>query len=159
MIIKHSSPPTVYTADWEGENLSSLDFCVPHLWICISDNRFATWCPPRRPDYKEITHVYRLKTVGRENYFFIIKDARNTLYSKPFTTNCTLSEFLAPKHQKTAGKAFHALKNKTKVQIPPLSSGGLSLGTGCSVDKDDSLMSAMSFRINGKIVNIKKNGF
>jgi len=144
---------TVYTAGWEGENLKSSDFCVPHLWIFISDRRFSTTL------FKEITHVYHLKTTTRENYFFIIKDARNTLYSKPFTTNCTLSEFLATKHQKTAGKAFHALKNKTKVQIPPLSSGGLSLGTGCSVDKDDSLMSAMRFRINGKIVNIKKNGF
>jgi len=107
----------------------------------------------------EITHVYRLKTITRENYFFIIKDARNTLYSKPFTTNCTLSEFLATKHQKTAGKPFHALKDKTKVQIPPLSGGSLSLGTGCSVDKGDSLMSTMRFRINGKEVSIRKNGF
>ena len=146
------SSHTVYTAGWEGENLKSSDFCVPHLWIFISDNRF-------RHTFMELTHVYHLKTTTRENYFFIIKDARNTLYSKPFNTNCTLSEFLATKHQKTAGKAFHALKNKTKVQIPPLSSGGLSLGTGCSVDKDDSLMNAMRFRINGKIVNIKKNGF
>ena len=159
MIIKHSSPPTVYTADWEGENLSSLDFCVPHLWIFISDNRFATWCPPRRPDYKEITHVYRLKTVGRENYFFIIKDARDTLYTKPFTTNCTLSEFLATKHQKTAGKAFHALKNKTKVQIPSLGEGSLSLGVGASVVKDDELMNTLIFKINGKRVNISRSGF
>jgi len=147
------SSHTVYTADWEGENLKSSDFCVPHLWIFISDNRFG------RYNFMELTHVYRLKTTNRENYFFIIKDARNTLYSKPFTTNCTLSEFLATKHQKTAGKPFHALKDKTKIQIPPAFRGSLSLGTGCSVDKDDSLMSTMRFRINGKEVCIRKNGF
>jgi len=146
------SSHTVYTAGWEGENLKSSDFCVPHLWVFISDNRF-------RHTFMDITHVYRLKTTTRENYFFIIKDARNTLYSKPFTTNCTLSEFLATKHQKTAGKPFHALKNKTKIQIPPASYGSLSLGTGCSVDKDDSLTNTMRFRINGKEVCIRKNGF
>lgn len=146
-------PPhsTVYTAKWYGENIIPADFCVPHLWIFTSDGRWNS------AKYYEITHVYRMKTRDRENYHFIIKNARDTLYSKPLKGNCTLKEFLATKHQKTAGNAFHALKNTTNVQIPRWDQ--LSLGVGTSVDKGTSLMSTLQMKINGKLVTISHSGF
>ena len=142
---------TVYTAKWEGENLRSSDFCVPHLWIFNSDTRWTQF------SYQEITHVYRVKTCSRENYHFIIKNARNTLYGKSLVGNCTLKEFLATKHQKTAGNAFHALKNTTKVRYHDWKP--LSLGVGTSVNKGTSLINTLTFKINGKRVNISRSGF
>ena len=146
-------PPhsTVYTAKWSGENITPADFCVPHLWIFASEGRWNC------AKYYEITHVYRVKTRDRENYHFIIKNARDTLYRKPLNGNCTLKEFLATKHQKTAGNAFHALKNTTNVQIPRWEQ--LSLGVGTSVDKGANLMSALQMKINGKAVTIRTSGF
>ena len=143
---------TVYTARVEGDNIRRDDFCVPHLWVYKGES-------PRRfrENYLSITHVYRVKSSVGENYHFIVEDARKTLLRTPLRGNCTLSEFLSSKHQKTSGKAFHALKELTNVGIPE--SGALSIGLGVSVNIGTTLTSTVSVRINGKCFTITESGY
>jgi len=128
-----------------------------HLWLFLN-NDISRWGGPAT--WNEITHVYEVKTSKRHNYHFIVKNSRGTLKNKPVTLNCTLPEFLAPKHH-SAKSVFEELGKLTNIKIPLR--GEIALGMGASVAKESvsksykELTSSMTFRINGtNIVTIKQ---
>ena len=117
---------------------------IGHLWIYKND--LTINYQYGRAKELEITHIYVIRAGQRENYIFVIKGSRSTLYSKPIKGNCTIAEFLAPKHH-SAKTAFSALSKSTNVSVPDY--GEISMGVGASVSKESGeLYSTMQFIIN-----------
>lgn len=118
---------------------------VGHLWLYIEKDE-ARWGGIN--SWNEITHVYEVNAGTRHNIHFIIKDSRDTLKARPIANNCTLPEFLAPKHH-SAKSAFEKLRTLTNVKIP--NKGDIAFGLGTSVaDSYNNLVRKITFRINGK---------
>lgn len=117
---------------------------IGHLWTY--KNELSINYQYGRAGQLEVTHIYVIRAGQRENYIFVIKGSRSTLYSKPIKGNCTIPEFLAPKHH-SAKSAFGALSKSTNVNVPGY--GEISMGIGASVSKESGeLYSSMQFIIN-----------
>ena len=117
---------------------------IGHLWFYKND--LSINYQYGRAKQLEVTHIYVIRAGQRENYIFVIKGSRSTLYSKPMKGNCTIAEFLAPKHH-SAKTAFAALSKTTNVSVPDY--GEISMGVGASVSKESGeLYSNMQFIIN-----------
>lgn len=140
---------------------SDLSTEVGHMWLFLLGERTALrWTMSSK--WLDITHLYNVKSGTRNNYHFIVKNARDTLIRHPIKGNCTLPEFLAPKHRNSE-KAFQKLTNLTDVIIPKYSSipgSEIAFGKACSVTKDNGeLSSDPEFIINNKTIVTISRGF
>ena len=104
----------------------------------------------------DITHLYNIKSKTRNNFHFIVKNARNSLIRYPIKGNCTLPEFLAPKHRNSE-KAFQKLMKLTDVSIPK---HDIAFGKACSMTKDNGdLSSSPEFIINNTTTIVISKAF
>jgi hypothetical protein len=131
---------------------------VGHLWLyLLGENGSKRWTWTSK--WLDITHLYNVKSNTRNNFHFIVKNARNSLTRYPIKGNCTLPEFLAPKHRNSE-KAFQKLTQLTDVSIPNNGFHGndIAFGKACSMTKDNGeLSSNPEFIINNKtIVTIRR---
>ena len=133
-----------YTAN-TSLNPSDLAYSnVGHLWLYKND--LSIKYQYSKVNELEISHIYVIIAGQRENYIFVVKGSRSTLYDKPIKGNCTIAEFLAAKHH-SAKSAFAALSKTTNVKVPAY--GEISMGVGASVAKESGEMfSSMKFIIN-----------
>lgn len=133
---------------------------VGHLWLYLlgeDGGKRWTWTSK----WLDITHLYNVKSGVRNNFHFIVKDARDSLTRYPIKGNCTLPEFLAPKHRNSE-KAFQKLTKLTDVSIPKYGVWGndIAFGKACSMTKDNGeLSSNPEFIINNKTVVTIRRAF
>ena len=105
---------------------------VGHLWLfLLGESNTQRWTMTTK--WLDITHLYNIKSKTRNNFHFIVKNARNSLIRYPIKGNCTLPEFLAPKHRNSE-KAFQKLMKLTDVSIPK---HDIAFGKACSMTKDN----------------------
>lgn len=151
--VDSSSGSNVYTSK---TTMDRSDMCVEHPWLFLNNesktdrwSSFSRWLP--------VSHIYNIKSSKRNNFHFIVKNARQTLARYPIKGNCTLPEFLAPKHR-VAESAFAKLEKLTTISVPPY--GQISLGKGFSRKRDngDLHVDAILLINNTNTLTIKKSG-
>lgn len=150
--VDKSCGSNVYTSK---TTMDRSDMCVEHPWLFLNNesktlrwSSFSRWLP--------VSHIYNIKGGKRDNFHFIVKNARQTLARWPIKGNCTLPEFLAPKHR-VAESAFAKLEKLTTITVPTY--GEISLGKGFSRIRDngDLHVDAILLINNVNTLTIKKS--
>ena len=150
--VDSSSGSNAYTSK---TTMNPSDMCVEHPWLFLNGesktlrwSSFSRWLP--------VSHIYNIKSSKRDNFHFIVKNARQTLKQWPIKENCTLPEFLAPKHR-VAESAFAKLEKLTTITVPTY--GEISLGKGFSRVRDNGDLHSVAILLinNVNTLTIKKS--
>ena len=141
-----------YTLYYAETTLGQDKLCVPFTWAFQLGDSPSKW---KISSIAKVTHIipgYRkLRRTKWHNVLFVVEGAEMS----PDTKVNTFPEFLSSEYNRTCGKAYEALKNTMKLDIPTNEPLAFGIGTSSS-DEHGRLCSNISLIVDGVDVTISK---